>query len=105
MLFQQGDVLIETFDEKLVRTTEVKDHILAHGEATGHYHKIFGEGVSLWNTSDSDSDVMVLDCPENAILEHQEHKPVNIPGSKKPYRVRKVREYDHVAEESRAVQD
>ena len=102
MLFQQGDVLIETFGgEELVRTTEVRDRILAHGEVTGHYHKIFGEGVSLWNTSDAS--VMVLECPEDAILKHQEHNPVKIPVGK--YKVRKVREYDHVLEESRAVQD
>lgn len=101
MLFQQGDVLIETFEEELVRTTEVSDHILAHGEVTGHYHKIFGDGISLWNTSDSN--VMVLDCPEESILRHQEHKPVKIPVGR--YKVRKVREYDHHVEEARAVQD
>ena len=45
MLYQQGDVLMREVDS-IPEGLEVKeDGILAEGEATGHAHRILGEGA------------------------------------------------------------
>lgn len=115
MFYQQGDVIIESVDtipqggmrKRCARA------VLAEGEATGHAHVVH-EPVSL----------AVLDAPQPATVEielierdgemylrtsgptevtHEEHKPISLPAGN--WRVRKVREYDHLEEEAHEVWD
>jgi len=70
--------------------------ILAHGEVTGHFHEAHGPGVALYDDG-------TLEAPQGAEVTHQEHAPVTIPPG--TYERSIVQEYDHFAEESRAVRD
>lgn len=77
--------------------------ILAEGEATGHAHRVIGDGISLWDTDDGD--ILILDIPAgaSAVVTHEEHHAQIIaPGQ---YERRIVREYDHFSEEAREVTD
>ena len=82
--------------------TQQLDHtILALGEATGHAHRVIGEHVTLYETTDPD--VLLLEVGEDATVIHEEHRAQSLaPGS---YTRHIVREYDHFAEESKMVQD
>lgn len=73
------------------------DKVLAEGEATGHAHR-----ATTGRVIRSGGRVTL----ENAIADtitHEEHKPIVIPPGK--YERLIVREYDHAAEEARAVRD
>ena len=70
--------------------------ILAHGEATGHYHEAHGDGVALYDDG-------TLDAPHGAEVTHQEHAPVRVPPG--TYQRSIVQEYDHFAEDVRNVAD
>ena len=98
LTYQQGDVLFYRVDSLPLETQNKPDGIVAHGEATGHFHAIQGgkvfEGVE---------GVLFVDAPEGAIAIHQEHDPIHIgPGM---FEIGIVREYDHFAEEARKVVD
>lgn len=103
MLIQQGDVLIELVESIPKRAYLVKPtkgrHILAEGEATGHAHVIVDEELEMFE----EYDVLYMNVPKEATVTHEEHKPIAVPPGQ--YRVRKVREYDHFAKESRLVRD
>lgn len=73
---------------------------LAEGETTGHYHEAVGAGVALYEPS---AGAMVLDAPSGAEVRHQEHGPIALPPGRYDRTI--VLEYDHFAEESRAVVD
>lgn len=77
----------------------MKKAILAHGEATGHYHEVIGATV----LSEEDSVVKEFHVDENASVKHQEHKEITLP--KDTYEVDKVKEYDHFLEEAKNVVD
>jgi len=96
-LRQQGDVLI--FEVSQIKGKKRAKNHLAEGEATGHYHEAVGEGVLVL---ESDGE-MYIDAPNGATVTHQEHKHIELPPGK--YRVGRVLEYDHFAEEARRVQD
>ena len=72
--------------------------VLAEGEVTGHAHRATS-GV-LYDNGDG---TMVLEPGEETIIRHEEHAPT--PVIEEPFRVEKVREYDHAAEEARNVAD
>lgn len=106
MLYQHGDVLIEKVDsipndaERVVPS--VRGHVLAEGEATGHYH-----AIKDTNTAEmySMGNMLFMAVPEGkkATVTHEEHKPITVqPGD---YKIRRVREYDHFEEEARQVRD
>jgi hypothetical protein len=69
--------------------------VLAEGEMTGHAHKAKGIGISLEDG--------ILNAPNGAAIEHEEHKIVEVPAGR--YRVSRIREQDHFAEEARQVRD
>lgn len=77
--------------------------VLAHGEVTGHAHRVHGHGVALYETEDDE--VLVLEVPNDAeaTVSHEEHHTQPIPPG--VYERRIVREYDHFAEEARQVRD
>ena len=98
MYYQQGDIIVE-------QTDEIKGEILNHliletGEVTGHAHRI-SKGLAELFESGTTKYLKVLS--EEATLTHEEHGTITLP--KGNYIVRKVREYDHFAEESRNVTD
>ena len=97
--FRHGDVMIESVDQ-LPKTSRKSSHvILAHGEVTGHSHRI------------EDREAAVLyECPEGLFLEvtaakakvvHEEHQTIEL--EKGLYRVWRQREYS--PEEIRTIRD
>lgn len=98
---QQGDVLInrvETFPEGLL---ELKTNVLQEGEHTGHAHRLYGDGFTVFE--EPKTKVKYLRVVELVDLKHEEHKAFKIaPGD---YRIGIVREYDHFEEEARNVRD
>ena len=104
MLYQQGDVLIETVETipEGVMAVERQGgrHILAEGEATGHAHAVLDKSVSLFENSAKE---LFLSASKKFTVTHEEHKNVTIP--KGDYKIRRVKEYDHFEEEARVVRD
>ena len=103
MLYQQGDVLIETAEiPKSAKKVQPKNGklILAEGEATGHTHAIantekaelFEQDGRLW-----------LGVKKSVEVKHEEHHSITLPPG--DFEVRKVQEYDHFFEESKDVVD
>lgn len=82
------------------KTKKLPHRRLAEGEVTGHCHEAVGVGVALYETS---PDEVYLSAPSGAEVTHQEHRTVTVPPG--DYDRRIVQEYDHFAEESRAVVD
>ena len=84
----------------MARKSKKNKVVLADGEVTGHAHVAEAEGVTLTEETPA---VKRLSAPKGAKVVHEEHKPVTLPPG--DYEVRRVQEYDHFAEEARAVQD
>jgi len=98
--YVQGDVIlisVETVKGKKKEKTE-RGYVIAEGESTGHCHTVEDEIELL--VSDAG---MYVSSVEPFTIKHEEHKPITVPSGK--YEVRRVREYDHFAEEAKKVQD
>ncbi len=100
-LYQQGDVLLVTHEipegvRRAMRT------ILAEGEATGHAHRLADATDGLLYEAD-DGTLYLRVGPGGATITHEEHRPITVPEGE--YRVGRVQEYDHFAEEARHVRD
>lgn len=98
--FQQGDVLIKP----VARIPEgakpsPAGRVLREGEATGHAHVAVDAEVKLYIVGDR----LFMDAPTGTEIVHEEHKTVAVPPG--TYEISGVREYDHFAEEARAVLD
>ena len=85
-MYQQGDVLLFSFDEIPVGKKKASNH-LAEGEATGHMHELDSgqlyekNGILYFKVATG----------ESTTLGHPEHKPVTFaPGN---YEVTRQREY------------
>lgn len=89
MLFRHGDVLIQAVGEVPAGAQKMNSDVLAHGEVTGHSHRVEAPGgFSLWSAGD----VLFLQVQEQAAcLVHEEHKPIELPVGL--YRVWRQREY------------
>ena len=98
MFYQQGDVIVEKTNQ--IKGKKLDHSILASGEVTGHHHQITEGEVELY---DHEGTLFLRVNSESAILTHQEHKPITLP--KGDFIVRRVREYDHFAEETKQVRD
>ena len=102
MLYQQGDVLLESVDALPQGASPVPRHnerfALARGEATGHAHTVANDVEVLALGS-------ALFCRAAApfTVLHDEHKPITVPAG--IYQVRRVREYDHFSDEALEVMD
>jgi len=99
---QQGDVLIKKSNGNLLSMGKVakkeKGFVLAEGEATGHAHRV-EDDIELFE----ENGVLYICSKEEFTVTHEEHKPITV--EKGTYEIGIVQEYDHFAEESRAVQD
>ena len=116
--YQQGDVVLiqvtkEEFYESIKTGNKVTNspltkkpgrYELAYGEETGHCHAIYFDelldkaGVTVfkdnnpWRRTEVDGALgVVIEC-DDAVIKHEEHKPVAIP--KGYYIQRIVKEYD-----------
>lgn len=97
---QQGDVLIRGVARIPEAARPKKGRaILAFGEVTGHCHEAIGDGVEVFERDG----VLYLSAPKGCTVQHEEHKAIAVPPG--DYQIGIVREYDHFAEEARAVQD
>ncbi|GCE29136.1 hypothetical protein KDA_46200 [Dictyobacter alpinus] len=87
-MWRHGDVLIEQVAELPVAATRTQSSILAHGEITGHSHRLeTPENAVLWTTRE----MLFLQVIHTVRIIHEEHKPITLePGT---YRVWKQREY------------
>ncbi len=102
MLYQQGDVLLESVDSIPAHAMPVTKrdgrHILAEGEVTGHAH-VVEDDIELYEKAG------VLYCRAAApfTIKHEEHKPITVqPGA---FEIRRVREFDHFSQEAFEVMD
>ena len=80
---------------KAERPAEGGQPVLAEGEATGHAHVASGEGAALYEANNE----LLLSAPNGAVVVHEEHSPIEIVSG--DYTIRRVREYDHFAEEAK----
>jgi hypothetical protein len=116
---QQGDVLLHCETIPPTARTKVLDPVIERGEHTGHAHRLsfdmgheqMREGGGLpkevnpkWeHYLDEDTKKRYLRVLEPIDLTHEEHNKITIPPG--DYRIGRVLEYDHFAEEARIVQD
>jgi len=99
MLYQQGDVILETV-EMIPENLKTHNGVIAEGETTGHAHRVDLSGVDVFVADDG---TLYCEAMKEFTITHEEHKPITLPKGK--YKVRKVLEYDHFAEEARVVRD
>ncbi len=100
-IIRQGEVLLTRIAKSaLPRGLKVKDNILAHGEVTGHNHRLDNQAQVL---TDGKQQFVVISATEGSVLMHEEHKPVTV--SQGAYAVTIQREYDIVRDEVRSVTD
>jgi hypothetical protein len=98
--YQQGDVLL--VPSKIPpQAKKVDDPVLAHGEATGHAHRLHGDGFTVFEHPTTKK--KHLRIVRTTALRHEEHKEIALPPGE--YEVGGVREYDHFDEEARQVVD
>jgi hypothetical protein len=118
-LFQQGDVLFHQSKIPTKKLSRLTTPVIQEGEHTGHAHRLrFRHGDEYYGGSAPKVDEAVWELfvdPETkekylrvlgdkpAEVSHEEHKTIAIPPGE--YRIGIVQEYDHFAEEARAVQD
>ncbi len=97
-VIQQGDVLLSSGE--IPEGAKRLDHArLAEGEATGHAHVAIGDGVELFEKDGT----LYLSAPNGGSVKHEEHKAVDVPAG--TWKVERVLEFDHFAEEARRVAD
>jgi len=100
---QQGDVFIEPVSEMPEGNAVAAiggRYILAEGEATGHAHAISDIAGVEFVEKDG---MFYIKNSRPVRVDHEEHKSITLPIG--IWRVRGVREYDHLAEEARRVVD
>jgi hypothetical protein len=97
--FRHGDVIIEQVDAFPAKGTKLPHTILAHGEVTGHAHRIKeNDQADLYWTRDG----LFLHVRGRSIsIIHEEHTPITL--STGYYRVWRQREYS--PKEIRVVRD
>ena len=89
MLYRHGDVLIQKVSEKPTGSRKLNHVILAHGEVTGHSHRIKTKSSArLYETPD---DLFLEVTSETAEVVHEEHATIELPQG--TYRVWRQREY------------
>jgi len=98
---QQGDVLIKPRPVPR-EAVKVDDCVLMHGEATGHAHRLDGEGFTVFEHPKTKRKHLRI-VKSGVMLRHEEHKAFEVPPGE--YVVEGVREYDHFDEEARRVAD
>jgi hypothetical protein len=99
--WQQGDVLFKMAElPKETPEKEIKDGIVAKGEATGHAHRVLlAPPIKLFLIKTA----LYLVALDGCVVVHDTHGAITLPPG--TYQVSKVREYDHFLEETREVAD
>ena len=89
MQYRHGDVMLERIDSLPAERRKLQHAVLAHGELTGHCHRIAQHGAAaLYQTPET----LVLEVEaEHADLVHEEHATIQLPRG--IYRVWRQREY------------
>lgn len=88
-MYRQGDILLVAAHHVPSGAREQESCVLAEGEATGHAHRIL-DGAALWMDAGGSRYVEVMG--QAAVLVHEEHRPITLPGPA-VYRVIRQREY------------
>jgi hypothetical protein len=99
MLYQQGDLLLETI-ETIPEGLNKHNGVLAEGESTGHAHKVDLSDVDVFVSENGE---LYCEAKKEFTITHEEHKAITLPKGK--YKVRRVLEYDHFSEEAKQVKD
>ena len=89
MLLRQGDVLIQSTKSIPKGAARLPHAILAHGEVTGHSHRI--EDAETVELFELDGTLYLRVKSQAATVVHQEHGPITIPPGE--YKVWRQREY------------
>lgn len=89
MMWRHGDVMIASVTD-IPSTAKLRpDVILAHGEITGHMHRVeSSSSAELWEL---DGQMYLKVVADSARIVHEEHKPITLPHG--VYRVWQQREY------------
>lgn len=86
--YRQGDVLIVRVDELPAGIKPIKGEIiLAHGEATGHAHRVKNRCAKFFAFGDR----RFLTATKTVRVVHDEHDPLELPAG--TYQVIRQREY------------
>lgn len=93
MMWRHGDVLIAAVPSVPQHARPMPSAILAHGEVTGHSHRIERpETVRLWNVGET---IFLQVLEQSARVIHEEHAPIELPSGF--YKVWRQREYTPTA--------
>ena len=93
-MWRQGDIFFEQVKEvpELASQAKIEHGIIAHGEVTGHQHRIedLSTAALFFNYNKAGEFFLKVTAPQARIV-HEEHGPIHLPiGS---YRVWRQREY------------
>lgn len=88
-MYRHGDVLVAAAEIDLTAATQRPNQILAHGERTGHTHRIAEAGAA--ELYELEGTLYLKVVAEVATLIHEEHKPIALPRG--TYKVWQQREY------------
>lgn len=75
VLHRQGDVVLREVEAMPRTARRAEDGVLAHGEATGHAHRVVGDGAVFRDPQSQRTYVKVM---TSAKLIHEEHRPITI---------------------------
>lgn len=87
-MYRQGDVLIVESKREMRNMKVQRDNVLVYGEATGHAHRVEGDGAVVMEGSGG----KVIDASKAFRVVHEEHDTIEIPEGF--YRIIRQREYD-----------
>lgn len=99
MQYRHGDVMIEKVNSLPSGLRKARHTVLAHGEITGHSHRIKEQGSAF--LYEALTDLYLHVTAEQATVVHEEHHPIHL--SSGYYRVWRQREYS--PEEIRIIRD
>lgn len=99
-VYQHGDVVLVETTKLPAGLTPIKTNVLQEGEMTGHAHRLYGDGFTVFEDVKKNK---YLTLVEPVSLRHEEHHEIVMPPG--DWEVRIVREYDHFKEEARRVAD
>ena len=105
-MFRQGDVLIVPVKSVPKAASERVERengccVLAHGEVTGHAHKIADGRAALFRDPKLMAVFMHISGDAPVALEHDEHDTISIP----PGSYRVIRQREYTPQETRNVAD
>lgn len=98
-MYRHGDLLIRKCEPKNGLKV-VENKVVEEGEATGHYHRIQGDGGTVLV---DEQETKYIEVGELVEITHEEHNPITIPPGF--YEVVRQREYNPYEEAVRYVQD